>query len=68
MDVADDIATGRLQVVMEDWTPPFDGLCLYFPDGRHVPAGLRALIELIREKRGKTEAKGSPKHPRHTRT
>ncbi len=68
MDVADDIAAGRLQVVMEDWTPPFDGLCLYFPDGRHVPAGLRALIELIREKRDETKAKGSLKHPRRTRT
>lgn len=68
MDVADDIAAGRLQVVMENWTPPFDGLCLYFPDGRHVPAGLRALIELIREKRDETKAKGSPKHPSRTRT
>jgi DNA-binding transcriptional LysR family regulator len=49
--VAADLADGRLVRVLEDWTPTFPGLCLYYPGRRHLPAGLRALVDLVQELR-----------------
>lgn len=48
-NVQDDIAAGRLVHVLEDWTPSFGRLCLYYPSRRNIPAGLRALVDLMRE-------------------
>jgi DNA-binding transcriptional LysR family regulator len=47
--VIDDVKAGRLVRVLEDWTPSSGGLALYYPAGRHAPAGLRAFVALIRE-------------------
>ncbi|MDB5928988.1 MAG: lysR [Polaromonas sp.] len=44
-----DLAQGRLIRVLQDWTPSFPGLCVYYPGHRQVPAGLRAFISLVRE-------------------
>lgn len=49
LSAAEHIAARRLEVVLADWTPPYPGLSLYFAGRRHIPARLRALIDLIRE-------------------
>jgi DNA-binding transcriptional LysR family regulator len=40
---------GQLVCVLEDWCPWIPGLCLYYPGHRHVPPGLRAFIEVLKE-------------------
>ncbi|HEV7435239.1 MAG TPA: LysR substrate-binding domain-containing protein [Pseudorhizobium sp.] len=43
------LAEERLERVLDDWCPEFDGLCLHYPGHRHVPAGLRAFIAALKE-------------------
>ncbi|MCS2169539.1 LysR family transcriptional regulator [Scandinavium sp. TWS1a] len=52
--VQDDVAAGRLVSVMAEWCQPFGGLRLYYPGRRHVPPGLKAFIDLVREIRDRT--------------
>lgn len=47
--VAEDIAAGRLVKVLAEWTPPYPGLCLYYPGRRHIPAKLRTFVDLVKE-------------------
>lgn len=47
-DISSDIDTGRVIRILEDWTPPYPGLCLYYPGRRNLSAGVRAFLELAR--------------------
>lgn len=46
--VADEIASGALVRLLDDWCPPFPGYCLYYPSRRQVSPALRAFIEWMR--------------------
>ena len=46
------LARRRLVAVLDEWCPAIPGLFLYFPGNRHIPAGLRAFIQLLKETSG----------------
>lgn len=46
--VESDLARSALVQVLADWTPPYPGLCLYYPRHRHLSAGMRAFVEFAR--------------------
>lgn len=48
-DVAADLASGRLQSVLAQWTPPLSPLCLYYPGRRNPPAAFKVFVDLARE-------------------
>jgi DNA-binding transcriptional LysR family regulator len=55
--------SGQLVRVLEDWSPSFEGLYLYYPGHRQVPATLRALIDMIRAARGTAPARRPLQNP-----
>jgi DNA-binding transcriptional LysR family regulator len=57
------LRSGQLVRVLEDWSPSFEGLFLYYPGHRQVPAALRALIDMVRTARGSAPGKRSLKNP-----
>ena len=46
--VREDLEQGRLIRILDDWTPPFPGLCLYYPGRRNLSAGVKAFLALAR--------------------
>jgi DNA-binding transcriptional LysR family regulator len=55
------LRSGQLVRVLEDWSPTIEGLVLYYPGRRQVPAALRAFVEMIRAARAR--GKSSLKNP-----
>lgn len=47
-DVQAEIEAGQFERVLEDWTPPRDNLCLYYPNRRNPSAAFMAFIALAR--------------------
>jgi DNA-binding transcriptional LysR family regulator len=50
-EIEADLASGTLVRLLEDWTPPYRGCLLYYPNRRHPPPPLRAFIDHLREAR-----------------
>jgi DNA-binding transcriptional LysR family regulator len=61
--VAGHLGEGTLQDVLEDWTPPFPGLRLYYPRHRHMTAGLRAFVDMLREEARAATKRSRPPRP-----
>jgi DNA-binding transcriptional LysR family regulator len=57
------LRSGQLVRVLEDWSPSFEGLFLYYPGHRQVPVALRALIDMLRTAHGPAPVKGSLENP-----
>lgn len=48
-DVREEMASGRLVRILEDWTPPLVPLCLYYYNRRNSSAAFQAFIALARD-------------------
>jgi len=46
--VAEHIAEGRLEQVLDDWSPMFSGYFLYYPSRKQLSPALRVLIDALR--------------------
>jgi len=46
--VAPYLARGELVRVLEPWCPPFAGFYLYYPNRTHMPAALRAFVDVLK--------------------
>jgi DNA-binding transcriptional LysR family regulator len=57
------LRSGQLVQVLGSWSPAFEGLFLYYPGRRQVPAALRALIDTIRAAGGGTSTRRSRENP-----
>jgi DNA-binding transcriptional LysR family regulator len=49
--VRDDLAAGALVMVLEEFSTPFPGYYLYYPQRRHASPALRALVDYLRATR-----------------
>jgi DNA-binding transcriptional LysR family regulator len=49
--LTDDVAAGRLVLVLEEWSERFSGPYLYFPTTKHMPSALRAFVDHVKAMR-----------------
>lgn len=49
----DEIARGALVRVLDEFSPPFPGYYMYYPQRRHASPALRALVDYMRGARRK---------------
>ena len=49
----DAVRDGLLEIVLEDWCPPFPGPFLYYPSRRQPPPALAAFISFVTQRRKK---------------
>ncbi len=54
-DVQAEIEAGQFERVLEDWTPPRDNLCLYYPNRRNPSAAFKAFVALARASQANTD-------------
>jgi DNA-binding transcriptional LysR family regulator len=57
--VRDDVKSGALVSVLEDWCPPFPGPFLYYPSRRQPPPALSAFVRFVAEWRKQERRKTS---------
>lgn len=48
--VAGHVADGRLQIVLEEWSPPFTGYYLYYPSRRQNAAAFKVVLDALRHR------------------
>lgn len=56
----DDVTRGDLVPVLEEFSSPFPGFYLYYPQRRHTSPALRALIDSLRRARGRAPSRPKP--------
>lgn len=54
--IADDLARGRLRVVLEPYAPRVPGLFLYFPSRAQILPAFRAFLDVVHELAAETDA------------
>lgn len=49
--VAEEVSDGRLVAVLEDWSPPFSGYHLYYPDRHNLSPAFRVVVDALVRRR-----------------
>jgi DNA-binding transcriptional LysR family regulator len=47
--VAEHITAGRLQLVLDDWSPKFAGYYLYYPSSRQNSPAFKVIVDALRD-------------------